>query len=45
MIQDKIPLVRPLLKLILLIPGEKEGMIQDKILLKRQSRHTFAAYG
>jgi hypothetical protein len=45
MIQDKIPLSKPLLKLILLIPGEKEGMIQDKIMLKRQSRHTFAAYG
>ncbi len=45
MIQDKIPLARPLLKLILLIPGDKEGMIQDKIVLKRQSRCTFAAYG
>jgi len=45
MIQDKIPPSKPLLRLILLIPGEKEGMIQDKIVLQRQSRHTFAAYG
>jgi len=45
MIQDKIPLAKPLLKLILLIPGDKEGMIQDTIVLKRQSRCTFAAYG
>ena len=45
MIQDEIPPSKPLLRLILLIPGEKEGMIQDKIVLQRQSRHTFAAYG
>ena len=44
-IQDKIPPSKPLLRLILLIPGEKEGMIQDKIVLQRQSRRTFAAYG
>ena len=45
MIQDEIPLSKPLLRLILLIPGEKEGMIQDKIVLQRQSRRTFAACG
>ncbi len=45
MIQDEIPLSKPLLRLILLIPGEKEGMIQDKIMLQRQSQRTFAAYG
>ena len=45
MIQDEIPPSKPLLRLILLIPGEKEGMIQDKIVLQRQSRRTFAAYG
>jgi hypothetical protein len=45
MIQDKIPPSKPLLRLILLIPGEKEEMIQDKIVLQRQSRRTFAAYG
>ena len=45
MIQDEIPPPKPLLRLILLIPGEKEGMIQDKIVLQRQSRRTFAAYG
>ena len=45
MIQDKIPPAQPCLRLILLIPAEKEGLIQDKIVLKRQSRRTFAAYG
>ena len=45
MIQDEIPPSKPLLRLILLIPGEKEGRIQDKIVLQRQSRRTFAAYG
>jgi hypothetical protein len=45
MIQDEIPPSKPLLRLILLILGEKEGMIQDKIVLQRQSRRTFAAYG
>jgi hypothetical protein len=45
MIQDEILPSKPLLRLILLIPGEKEGMIQDKIVLQRQSRRTFAAYG
>jgi hypothetical protein len=45
MIQDESPPSKPLLRLILLIPGEKEQMIQDKIMLQRQSRRTFAAYG
>lgn len=45
MIQDKIHPAKPLLRLILLIPAEKEDMIQDKIVLQRQSRRTFAAYG
>jgi hypothetical protein len=45
MIQDKIPPAKPCLRLILLIPGEKEDLIQDKIVLRRQSRRTFAAYG
>jgi len=45
MIQDKIPLSKPLLRLILLIPGDKDRMIQDKILLRRQSRCTFVADG
>jgi hypothetical protein len=31
MIQDKIPPAKPCLRLILLIPGEKEALIQDKI--------------
>lgn len=45
MIQDEIAPSKPLLRLILLIPGEKDRMIQDKIVLQRQSRRTFAAYG
>jgi hypothetical protein len=45
MIQDKIPPAQPCLRLILLIPGEKEDLIQDKIILRRQTRRTFAAYG
>ena len=45
MIQDESPPSKPLLRLILLIPGEKEGVIQDKIMLQRQSRRTFTAYG
>ena len=44
-IQDKIPLGRPWQRLILLILADKEGMIQDKIFLRKQSRRTFAAYG
>jgi hypothetical protein len=45
MIQDKIPPSKPFLRLILLIPGDKDRMIQDKILLRRQSRRTFVADG
>ena len=44
-IQDKIPPGKPWQGLILLIPADKEGMIQDKIFLRRQSRRVFAAYG
>jgi len=44
-IQDKDPPSKPLLRLILLIPGDKDRMIQDKILLRRQSRCTFVADG
>jgi hypothetical protein len=45
MIQDKIPLSKPCLRLILVIPGDKDGVIQDKILLRRRSRRTFVADG
>jgi hypothetical protein len=45
MIQDKIPLSKPCLRLILVIPADKDGMIQDEIRLRRQSRHTFVADG
>jgi hypothetical protein len=44
-IQDKDPLSKPLLRLILLIPGDKDAMIQDEIRLRRQSRRTFVADG
>lgn len=42
-IQDKIPPAKPLLRLILVIPADKYGMIQDEIRLRRQSRRTFVA--
>jgi hypothetical protein len=45
MIQDKIPLLEPCLRLILVIPGCRDGMIQDEIRLRRQSRCTFVADG
>jgi hypothetical protein len=45
MIQDKIPLCKPSLRLILVIPADKDGMIQDEIRLRRQSRRTFVADG
>jgi hypothetical protein len=45
MIQDKIPLSKPCLRLILVIPADKDGMIQDEIRLRRQSQHTFVADG
>ena len=45
MIQDKRSLSKPCLRLILVIPGHKDGMIQDEIRLRRQSRCTFVADG
>jgi hypothetical protein len=45
MIQDKRPHSEPCLRLILVIPGDKDGMIQDEIRLRRQSRRTFVADG
>ena len=45
MIQDKIPFFKPYQRLILLIPADKDGMIQDEIRLRRQSRRTFVADG
>jgi hypothetical protein len=45
MIQDKTPLSKPCLRLILMIPADKDGMIQDEIRLRRQSRCTFVADG
>ncbi len=45
MIQDKISLLEPCLRLILVIPGGKEAMIQDEIRLRRRSQRTFVADG
>jgi len=45
MIQDKIPPSKSLQKLILLIPADRTGVIQDEILLRRVDGSTFAAYG
>jgi len=45
MIQDKIPPLESCLRLILVIPACKDGMIQDEIRLRRQSRRTFVADG
>jgi hypothetical protein len=44
-IQDKTRPFQPCQKLILLIPGEKGAMIQDKIVLQRLTGRTFAACG
>jgi hypothetical protein len=45
MIKDKIPLEKPLQKLIILIPDNAAGMIKDEIRLKRVGTRTFAAHG
>lgn len=45
MIKDEIHPVKPLQKLILLIPDDKVGMIKDEIRLKRVGIRTFAATG
>lgn len=44
-LQDKIPLVKPLRKLVLLIPDNIQEMLQDEITLKRLNRSTFEACG
>lgn len=45
MIQDKIPSAKLYQKLVLLIPADKIGMIQDEIRLRRVDGSTFAADG
>jgi hypothetical protein len=45
MIKDEIPSAKPLQKLIILIPGDRVGMIKDEIRLKRIGARTFAARG
>ena len=44
-IQDKRAPSQPCLKLVLLLPGLKDRMIQDKIVLRRLAGHTFAPDG
>lgn len=44
-IQDKIPPAKPYRELLLLIPEDKAGVIQDEIRLRRVAPSTFAAYG
>jgi hypothetical protein len=44
-IQDKLPPVKPCLKLVLLVPGSRLSMIQDEITLRRVAGSTFAAPG
>jgi len=45
MIQDKIPLSKPCQRLILVIPVDQDGRIQEEIRLRRQSPCTFVADG
>lgn len=45
MIQDEIPPSKTIRKYVLLIPGDKTGMIQDEIILRRLNGVTFAASG
>lgn len=44
-IKDKIPPSKPLVELVLLIPGDVVGMIKDEIRLRKVDTHRFAAYG
>jgi len=44
-IKDKIPFLKPYRQLILLIPGDKAGMIKDEIRLRRFAGFTFVACG
>lgn len=45
MIKDGIPPSKPLVELVLLIPGDAVGMIKDEIRLRKVGTHRFAAYG
>jgi len=44
-IKDKIPPSKPHLRLILLIPGDRIGVIKDEIILRRLGSRTFVADG
>lgn len=45
MIKDGIPPSKPLVELVLLIPGDAVGMIKDEIRLRKVDNNRFAAYG
>lgn len=44
-IKDGIPPSKPMVELVLLIPGDAVGMIKDEIRLRKVDTHRFAAYG
>ena len=45
MVKDGIPPSKPLIELVLLIPGDVVGMIKDEIRLRKVDTHRFSAYG
>jgi hypothetical protein len=45
MIKDEIPTHKPLQRLIIIIPGDKNKMIKDTITLRKVGIRTFAAHG
>jgi hypothetical protein len=44
-IQDEIPLAKPVVKLVFWVPATRLSMIQDEITLRRVAGSTFAAPG
>jgi hypothetical protein len=44
-VQDEIPPSKPYLVLVLVVPGGNLSVIQDKIILRRIGKSTFAAPG
>lgn len=45
MIQDEIPIAKPVVKLVFLVPVTRLAMIQGEIRLRRVAGSTFAAPG
>lgn len=44
-IKDGIPPSKPMVELVLLIPGDAVGMIKNEIRLRKVDTNMFAAYG